>query len=304
MTQQRVALVLAGGNGQRLLPFTRLVSRDDTPKQFCTVFGQRTLLADTLDRTKLNVPARNTFTVVTAAHQRFYREALSWMPAPLLVEQPANCGTAAGIAYGLSRIRREVGDDSIVGLFPADHWFAEASVLARTVDLAYASAELNPDALYLLGAKPSIPETEYGWIERAPATHRAALARSVLRFWEKPTAEIARLLMTRDCLWNTFIVIGTLRAFTQALDRHLPAWRDAFDVFAKPLPAEARVARTVYESLEPTDFSSAVLQRVSPSRLLALDIGDAGWTDLGQPARVIATLRARGMAAPTLHAAS
>jgi dTDP-glucose pyrophosphorylase len=43
-------LVLAGGDGARLLRLTRYIAGQDCPKQFCAVGGVRTLLSHTLAR--------------------------------------------------------------------------------------------------------------------------------------------------------------------------------------------------------------------------------------------------------------
>ncbi len=44
------AVVLAGGEGMRLRPVTRLLYGDDRPKQFAALVGARSLLRQTLDR--------------------------------------------------------------------------------------------------------------------------------------------------------------------------------------------------------------------------------------------------------------
>ena len=43
-------IILAGGDGTRLKAVSRLISGDDRPKQFCSLFGGRSLLARTRGR--------------------------------------------------------------------------------------------------------------------------------------------------------------------------------------------------------------------------------------------------------------
>jgi mannose-1-phosphate guanylyltransferase len=50
------AVILAGGEGSRLRPLTRLITGRDIPKQFCPVFGSITLLDQTRRRVSLAIP--------------------------------------------------------------------------------------------------------------------------------------------------------------------------------------------------------------------------------------------------------
>ena len=48
--KHRWAIIFAAGNGTRLKPLTRAITADDRPKQFCPIFGDRTLLEQTQRR--------------------------------------------------------------------------------------------------------------------------------------------------------------------------------------------------------------------------------------------------------------
>jgi len=55
--RHRWALILPGGDGRRLLPFTLCIRDNDRPKQFCTVMGSETLLQQAQRRISKLIPA-------------------------------------------------------------------------------------------------------------------------------------------------------------------------------------------------------------------------------------------------------
>src|ERR1035437_2832282 len=70
----RWGVILAGGDGKRLLPLTRMIAGDDRPKQFCKVVGRETLLGQTQSRTWKLIAPEHTCAVVTKSHERFYAD--------------------------------------------------------------------------------------------------------------------------------------------------------------------------------------------------------------------------------------
>jgi mannose-1-phosphate guanylyltransferase len=302
------AAILAGGDGQRLRSFTRTLTGDERPKQFCRLLGTHTLLADTRQRVCLHVASERTVYVVTRAHEPFYRDELADAARWQIVEQPINRGTTAAVLYALRRIRAR-GGDGVLGLFPADHFYSDAAAFRRTIQGAYALAHTRPRAIVLVGAEPDRPETEYGWIEPGPALQGARMlpglgrARSVKRFAEKPSADVARALMGRRSLWNTMIVVGHLGAFDDLLAAAVPElWREFAALGQAPAPGvEAAIVGAIYDAIRSSDFSRDVLAS-QPDRLAVVNLRDSGWTDLGQPARVLDVLARRN--APDTHQAA
>ena len=63
------AVILAGGDGSRLLPLTRQITGDDRPKQFCCVVGRERLLYQTRRRLSKIIPERRTLVVLTKSHE-------------------------------------------------------------------------------------------------------------------------------------------------------------------------------------------------------------------------------------------
>jgi mannose-1-phosphate guanylyltransferase len=68
----RWGVILAGGDGKRLLPLTRRITGDDRPKQFCAIVGDETLLQQTRRRVSRLVPRWRTLLMLTKTHESFY----------------------------------------------------------------------------------------------------------------------------------------------------------------------------------------------------------------------------------------
>ncbi len=290
---KRWAVILAGGSGTRLQSLTRTLfgegaSGEGRPKQFCTLFGDNTLLGHTQTRIASVVPAERTLYVVMKSHSPYYEPQLAGVSPGRILAQPVNRGTTAAIAYSLARIAAR-SPDAIAGFFPADHYFADQEAFTQTLDRAYLLADLHDDEILILGAQPEHPEVEYGWIEPGQSLGYGKPVFRVRRFWEKPSAELAGRLLDRGCLWNTFVMIGRVRTFLAALKESVPAVFRAFEPMLDNSPAVlADMVGEAYGAIASGDFSKQVLSAL-PNRLAVLRLDNVGWSDLGTPERLMKT---------------
>ena len=285
----RWAIILAGGDGTRLRPLTRVLAGDERPKQFCAIIGGETLLDQTRGRVALSVPPAQTLFVLTRTHEHFYGQLLGDVPRERLVVQPKNAGTAPAILYSLLRLSK-ADPSSAVAFFPSDHYFSDDAAFMSHVETAFEATRARDDVVILLGIKPEGPETGYGWIEPAPANKAEAL-RGVRRFWEKPTPEFARGLMERGCLWNSFVMVGRVSAFLKMIRQAAPELSERFDAILPALttPEEERAAGELYSRLGDVNFSQQVLAARAGS-LAVLRVSGLSWSDLGEPRRVLSVM--------------
>src|SRR4029077_9942441 len=201
-------VLLAGGDGTRLQALTTKIEGDARPKQFCRMLGDETLLTQTRRRISPLFDANKLITVVTKKHEQFYSRELKDWPRTTVVAQPENRGTGVAIATAILMLR-ELDPEAIVAAFPCDHHYSNEHAFLEVIKEAIVIARNNPDSIVLLGAEPTYPETEYGWIEPVRAFQNGAnfAPARVRQFWEKPTLATAQELFRRGCLWNTFVTI-------------------------------------------------------------------------------------------------
>lgn len=296
--EHRWGVILAGGDGVRLRPLTRLVAGDDRPKQFTPLLEGRTLLAQTRLRTALTVEAGRTLFVLTRKHEAFYAAELAAVPRHRMVVQPSNRGTLPAILWSLLRIHQR-DPDALVAFFPSDHYYAAETKFQAAVATAFEHTQGDAETVVLFGAEADHPETGYGWIEPDGLIRNSSQWMPVKRFWEKPSSQIAETLLERGCLWNTFVMVGSAGAFLNMIRAAAPALYDALRpvLSLSNLAIEAEFMRHVYHQLAPADFSKQVLS-VSTQKLAVANIGDIGWSDLGDPQRLITTLFESGIQNP------
>jgi mannose-1-phosphate guanylyltransferase len=264
--------------------------------------GEGARLGQTLDRVGLLVPPERTVVVTLHAHARYVERELGATRHPHVLSQPESRGTAAGILLAAQWIAaRDLGATLVC--VPSDHLVVEgAAFMEHLADLA-AFAEREPRRIVLLGAPPTHPETEYGWIEPGDPVGQTAggPVRAIRRFHEKPARELASALVRRGALWNTFVFAARVPVLLSAGRECAPALYDrlaALRAFAGG-EHEPWARRQAYALAPTVDFSRAVLE-ACPQMLAVSELPGLTWCDLGSPERVVTTLTRLGISAPWL----
>jgi mannose-1-phosphate guanylyltransferase len=290
----RWGVILAGGDGTRLLPLTRQIVGDDRPKQFCPVIGGETLLQQTRTRVSGMIRPQQTLLVLTEVHEAFYLNQVDDVASSCLLVQPCNRGTAPAILFSLMHVI-QLDRNALIAFFPSDHYFSEDSVLSAHIDSAFREAQSYPGLVILLGISPETPETDYGWIQPGAPLENGARKPvfRVVRFWEKPPEPLAHSLKKLGCLWNTFIMVGQVRAFLRLFRRALPALFSTFSGLSR-VTVDRGLLKNVYSRISTVNFSHDVLS-ACPSLLAVIRADGLVWSDLGTPARVLSLVARKGV---------
>ncbi|MFO1503481.1 MAG: sugar phosphate nucleotidyltransferase [Steroidobacteraceae bacterium] len=282
------ALILAAGEGTRLRSLTTTRSGVAVPKQFCSLNGGASLLQEALHRASAVARPERICAVVAAQHRRFWEVPLFHLPDANVIAQPENRGTAHGILLPLLHIAARDPEATVV-LLPADHHVEDEAAFAESLRKATLLASMQRDSVFLLGVEPDVPDTELGYI--LPVRGDTLHSTSVSRFVEKPAASQAQSLLDQGALWNVFVIAATARALLGMFERRMPGtvaqFREALSI---DFDTHGMAVEDLYQLLPSVDFSRHIMEGQEPL-LKVLPVPQCGWSDLGTPQRVEATLR-------------
>ncbi len=201
------AVVLAGGSGQRFWP----LSRDLSPKQMLTVFGQESLIAQAIHRVD-SVVEPGAVHVVT--NERLFDELRNHLVAQPderlrhihYLQEPESRNTGPAVAYAAA-VLEAADPDAVMIVLPSDHMLESGKVWSDCLHSAIGLA--RADYLVTIGIEPSGPDTAFGYILAGePVSGHdvgSALPRHVTSFIEKPDRIDAEQLISSGALWNAGI---------------------------------------------------------------------------------------------------
>ncbi|HEY6640858.1 sugar phosphate nucleotidyltransferase [Povalibacter sp.] len=286
------ALVLAGGEGTRLRQLTIDAKGISVPKQFCSLSGGQTLLSAAIARAKHVAAPERTCSIVSETHRQWWASVLADEPPENVIVQPRGRGTGIGILYAALHIAARDPDARIVVL-PADHYVQSEPVLQRALRSAVRQLRRR-SAPVLMGIEPTAADSELGYIVPGPPDDRGML--TVSRFVEKPDPLTAQHIIGQGALWNMLIIAASVRSLVKL-------FAERFSVVSLEMQAIVNAALhaepphsgwpaivEMYDRLPQIDFSRDILQQ-QPQDLRVLQIADCGWSDLGTPSHVAATLQ-------------
>jgi len=268
-------LILAGGRGTRFWP----KSRRATAKQVLKLFGDRSLIQQTVDRLRPVLPPEQIW-ILTNGHLRdeIVRQ-LPEVPRRQILAEPAQRNTAPAIGLA-AQILHGLDPESIMGVFPADHVIGKPRPYIRLLKSALKAARAGK--IVVLGIQPRWPETGYGYIE-FPKGVKPGGSESlpVKRFREKPdAATAARFLKAGNFYWNAGMFFWKTSVLLDALRQHLP--KTASLLASLPAFGSPRFSKSLGEAFPKTENISidyAVLERAAD--VVGLPAGDIAWNDVG-----------------------
>lgn len=278
-------LALAGGEGQRLSDYVMRRFGRRIPKQYCCLLGNRSMLEHTLERLNKLTPPSRTLTVIGTDHAPFALPQLAGK-CDHVVRQPGARDTGLALYVALAMIKRW-NPNALVTVTPTDHYVAPSARYVEMLRAARGVAAQLRDTVVLLGARPTEPDPDLGYLSLGAPLTEVPEVRRLVGFVEKPSVAHAQDLAASGALWNTMVACGTVDALWELGRAAEPELLDIIDSLV-PLVGtkdETDAIEYIYRAYLPVSFSRDILERC-PERLAALALDGIEWSDWGGPERI------------------
>jgi len=273
-----IPVILAGGSGTRLWP----LSRQHYPKQLLKLFGDKTMLQQTLLRL-VGVPNLAAPIVVCNEEHRFMvaeqLHEIGHADASIILEPMAR-NTAPALALAALHAST-ISPNAVLLVLSADHMIRNVNEFQAKVAVAVDAARLGRLATF--GVQPTCPETGYGYIKTTITKSDSVSGFfPVEQFVEKPDLQTAQHYLDAGCyFWNSGMFVFRSDVFLQELREQ------SADVVIAAEKAKGksvqdldfiRVDRDAFAVAPNISIDYALMEKSANVVCVPLD---AGWSDVG-----------------------
>ncbi len=275
--QKIIPVILCGGSGSRLWP----LSRQNSPKQFLSIDGDKTLLGRTLERV-VKCSGANPADIITVTtndlRHKTQQQLTEFDPSATkhIIGEPSARNTTAAIGYAALYAQKEFGNDAILWVVGADYHIEDDEAL--TMALSQATQATQDDYLLTFGIKPSYAETGYGYIKAGDALEENSVTKKIASFKEKPNKATAeRYFVDGDYLWNSGMFLFSVHAVIENYIEHASHVLSPLKAAMKNAGGK-NVSLEDYNKIPSEPFDVSIMEKTHKAAVIPCDIG---WSDVG-----------------------
>lgn len=262
------SLILCGGSGTRLWP----LSRKNFPKQFLSLYSDKSLLQETYLRMRDIMPAGHIFFVTNQTN--FFnvfnqiKELEPGFSEKNIITEPESKNTAPAIALAVKYLveKEKIDPAEVIVEVHSDHYIGQKEKFQELVRTAAAAVG---DHLGTIGITPASPDTGLGYIHKG---QRVGNFSEVLGFKEKPELETAKqYVASGEYAWNAGMYLFTAATFQKELAAHAPEMAAIFALSYEEFLKN-------FSQLPSVAIDVAISEK---TKNLVVFEGEFGWSDVG-----------------------
>lgn len=270
---EKFVVIMAGGVGSRFWPRSRKTS----PKQLLNIFGENSMIQDTVYRLHGFIKPENIIIITNKVQKALIEEQLPELLPDNIIAEPVGRNTAPCVGLS-SLIVGEKCSDAVIITLPADHLISDEKSFLNSLEVAAQYAYSNK-VLVTFGIQPTRPDTGYGYINIGKNIEKSVY--KVNRFVEKPDLPTAiKYLDSGDYLWNSGMFIWRADTIFEEIKQHLPNLHDGLNKLLPGIgkPEFDSVLKANFPNFESISVDYGIMEK---SDKVFTVKGDFGWNDVG-----------------------
>lgn len=270
-------LIMAGGSGTRFWPRSRVAK----PKQYLSLFGDQSLIQESVKRFANFIPEAGIYVVSAKSQREVLESQTTNLPKENMIYEPVGKNTLPAIGLAALFIA-ERDPDGILIVSPSDHLIQNDELFRQTIESAALIAD-KKDGIVTIGITPKFPATGFGYVQTADEIQigQAIKSFAVKQFVEKPNVEVAtKYLKEGGFFWNSGIFIFKVSVFLESVRNHAP------ELYADLMRIKEHIGTDSYEEavdriyneVKSISIDYGILEKAGNVFLVQ---GDFVWNDLG-----------------------
>jgi len=272
-------VIRAGGVGTRLWP----ASREENPKQFLALLGEKTLLRETVERIlPLVDPKKDLF---ISSNEKFREKILEIVPEiepGNLILEPLSRNTGPAICLECAFLEKRADPDEIIATLPSDDFISDPQAFRDLLAQSEKFLKENPDYILTPAVRPDEVDTGYSYLKEGKNLKKEGeeAVFEVVDWVEKPNVDFCKELIDSGVYYyHTGMYVWRLGTALSLWERHNPEMLKTCREIIPDL-AEQKDVRENYGRLEKSSVESALTDKVDR---IAMSVSNRiGWSDLGK----------------------
>lgn len=272
-----IPVILAGGSGTRLWP----MSRQHYPKQLLKLFGDKTMLQQTILRLNGVANLAPPIVVCNEEHRFMVAEQLHEIGQGRgsIILEPVARNTAPALALAALHAK-SLAENPILLVLSADHMIKDVNAFHIALDDAITAAQSGHLATF--GVNPTRPETGYGYIKTKIDSGAASIFYPVAQFVEKPDLLTAEKYLAEGCYyWNSGMFVFQTNIFLSELAQQSSDVVHAAEQAKLKAVQDLDFIRVDRESFSQAPNISIDYALMEKSNNVVCVPFNAGWSDVG-----------------------
>lgn len=273
-------VVFSGGSGTRMWP----LSRQELPKQFQNLVGDRSLFQQMMDMVLAGFSADDVFVLTGEKYVDIVRRQVPQLKAENILGEPEMRDTLAAVSFACAYLAKKFPDETMAAIWGADHIVREKDTFIKALKTAEKLAK-EENVIAKVDVHPTFPSVHLGYIEIGDKLKEidGFDVYEFIRHVEKPDHQTAeKFLETGKYLWNTGYFVWKLEKIMELFKKHTPETHESLIRIQAALGSsnEQKVIAEEYNKIPKIMIDKALFEKLGKRDQLEIP-AVLGWIDIG-----------------------